>query len=91
MRISPTYYRYDLPQAKNINFDYWMVMAMRLDFMRKEGHTWKQISEITGLSDFKLYEKFNKYMRRVYPRPYKENRDVYAEFKAHYDDVMGVK
>ncbi len=54
--------------------------------MRDSGSTLKEISVVFGVSIPRIRKILSKKYKNV---PYKETRDVYAEFKAHYDEAMG--
>lgn len=56
--------------------------------MKDSGMTLKQIGDYVGVSATRVSQQIIK-CKKYKKEPYFETRDVYAEFKAHYDEVMG--
>jgi len=55
--------------------------------MKEAGFKIQEIAETNNLSRQRVNDlilKCNRYKKQ----PYKETRDIYAEFKKHYDEVM---
>jgi len=56
--------------------------------LKDSGMTLSEIGKISGISPERVRQqilKCNSYKAKTY----KETRDVYADFKKHYDEVMG--
>jgi len=93
---------YCIPEQKQITFYQFFNERDRLRFyhalgkgmyainLRKEGVTFKDIATYLGVSRaraFQIVRKYERYERKKWVG-YRENRDVYAEFKHHYDEAM---